>query len=236
MKRLLLTLAALGTAACAANMGAPKEISLPAAAIRADPSATPAQVAAAIRSTRARVVLVAAPEDTAWFRQMADAAGMSLSGPALAGDLGLAFLGPEVTGDTAIDLAYDGGHYTVMDALYEIEKERYLDLLAFRVERPEQARPLIASLLEYVATDVMPSSAVILAVAVPNPAVGDSVEAMFSPGYYEAVRCPDADASSGSDGFRVFYGPEARIFCRGAAVTTTDAGTVTTARLVMGRR
>ena len=235
MKRLFVAVVALGTAACAANMGAPEEISVPTAAIRADAGASPADVAGAIQSASARVALVAGPQDAGWFRQLATATDLTLTGPAEADGVRLGFLATEAVGDTVIELSYPNGRYTLLDALYEVKDKRYLDLLAFRVEKPGEARPLIASLLEYIATDVMPDAAVILAVAVPDPAVGDSVAAMFSPGYYEAVRCASGETPSPTAGLRLFYGPEARIFCRGTSVQNTGIGEVTTARLVMGR-
>jgi hypothetical protein len=163
---------------------------------------------------------------------------MTLSGPGdLGGGMGVGFLGPEALGDTTIELTYSGGAFTVHDALYDVGKERFLDLLAFRVERPDDARPRIAALLEYVATDVMPSSAVLFAVAVPTAAVGDSVARMLSPGYYDALRCESGLAGSAArDGLRFFYGPEARIYCRSAAVEGRDFGPWIRADLVMGRR
>lgn len=237
MKRLSVSLIALAVAACAANMGAPSEISMPTAALRADANATPTQAAAAIRSASARAALVVGPHDEAWFRELAAASGLELSGPGAAGDIGLGFLAMEALGDTTIELSYPGGRFTVQDALYAPEDERYLDLLAFRVDRPDHARPIIASLLEYAATDVMPSAAVVLAVAVPSAEVGDSVAVMLSPGYYDALRCGEVAApASQGDRLRLFYGPEARIFCRSASVQSTGAGELTTARLVMGRR
>ena len=237
MRRAFLILAGLVPAACASNLGAPSEISLPTVAIRSDRGTSAAEVAGAIRSAGARVALVAGPADESWFQEVAAAADLELNGPATAGDLGLGFLAMEALGDTVIELTYPDGRFVVMDALYEVEDERYLDLLAFRVDRPEQARPIVASLLRYAATDVMPSAAVVMAVAVPTVEVGDSVAAMFSPGYFEAVRCEGGPVpTSDRGGIRLFHGPEARIFCRGAEVERTAAGEVIRARLVMGRR
>lgn len=243
--------AALALGACAVNMGAPKEIPLATVALRADEGAAPAEAAAAIREGGARTALLVSTGDEAWFGAVAEAAGLHLSGPARTDDgLGLAFLGLEPLGDTAIDLRYDGRAFTVQDALYDLDDRRFLDLLAFEVRDAADARPLIAALLSYVATDVDATAAVVMAVAVPSAAVGDSVARMLSPGFEDALRCRSGGTSpAGSngagaagadaalrDGVRLFYGPEARIFCRGAEAGDVPAGDRVRASLVMGRR
>ena len=234
---LALAATALLAAGCAANMGAPEEIPLTTVALRANAGTSPASAATAIRTGGTRVGLLIAPEDAAWFREVADAAGMFLSGPANADTgLGFAFLGLEPLGDTAIDLTYEGGRFTLQDALYELDERRFLDLLAFGVEDADQARPLISALLQYVATDVEPSAAVVMAVAVPNDAVGESVARMLSPGFDDARRCGAAAAPEGVGELWLFYGPEARIFCRSAVVEDTQVGERVRASLIMGRR
>lgn len=241
MRRLTpMTLAsALLLAACAVNMGGERDISLATVALRANGATDPETAAAALREGGTRAALVMAPRDSAWFGALAEAAGMTLSGPArTAGGLGLAFLGREPLGDTAIDLRYDGGTFTVQDALYDLADKRFLDLLSFEVDDPAEAQPLVEALLKYVATDVSPTAAVVMAVAVPTAAAGDSVARMLSPGFEEARRCSGdgADAGGGGGGIRLFYGPEARIYCRTATVDDTPQGEWVRASLVMGRR
>jgi hypothetical protein len=223
--------------ACAVNMGAPSPIELPTVALRADAGATPAQVAEALNGAEARAAFVAAPEDTAWFRDVAGAAGRTLVGPAPMGALRIAFVAPEALGDTTLTLAYDGGRLPILDALYEIEDDRLLDLLAFQVEDDGHARAAVGALLEYVATDVGNSAALVLAAVVPSAAAGDSVARLLSPAYYDAGRC-GTDAAASTDGvqLRVFYGPEARMYCEGARSESGAAGEWLRAQLVMGRR
>lgn len=238
MRRLLpFTLAAtLVLAACSATMGAPKEIPVQTVGLRADSATDPGAAAETIRQGGARFALLVSPRDDTWFRSVATASRLQLSGPGRTPDgLGLAFLGPEPVGDTAIDLHYEGGSFVLQDALYDLDDRRFLDLLAFQVEDAAAARPLIASLLQYVATDVHASAAVVMAVAVPTAAVGDSVARMLSPGFDDARRC-DGDASAVDGGIRLFYGPEARIFCRGTSAEPAAAGDVIRASLIMGRR
>ena len=238
MKRPIVSSIALtvGLAACAANMGGPKDIPLTAVAVRAAPGATPAAVAATLTDPTG-VALVAAPGDSAWFAALGEAADRTVSGPALAGDLALGFLGDEPLGDTTLVLSFDGGSLTVHDALYEPEEDRFLDLLAFRIDDAATARLAMAALVQYVATDVMNSAAVLMAVAVPTPALGDSVARMLSPAYYDVLRCePGLTPRAEREGIRFFYGPEARVYCRTAGAEDGAVGDLVRADLILGRR
>lgn len=236
MRRTVPLLLTTALTACALNMGGPRDISVPTVALRT--TADVATAAAAIGD--ARVAFVASTADPAWFRDLAGATNKTLSGPAALGDgVNVAFLAPEPVGDTTLRLTYEGGSFVVHDALYAMAKEdRYLDLLAFRVERPDQARPVIAALLKYVATDVMPASAVAMAVVVPDAATGDSVARMLSPAYFDALRCEAGGQSPErtTGGIRLFHGPEARVYCRDAESVADAGGRVVRASLVMGRR
>lgn len=228
---------ALGLGACALNLGGPRDIPMTTVAVRVDTDATAGAVAAAVREARARAAFVAAPRDAAWFRSLADASDMDVVGPAGMGDLDLVFLGPEPVGDTTLTLPYDGGTLTILDALYEVRDDRLLDLLAVRIDDPDGVRPAIASLLEYVASDVNNAAALVMAVLVPTAAVGDSVARMLSPAYYDAIRCePGAAAPSEKASLRLFYGPEARMYCADAAVADRAVGGWVRADFVMGRR
>lgn len=249
MTRLLSALLALSLGACAVNLGGPSEIPVPTVAVRAGPATTAAGLAASLDSAGARVAFVAAERDEGWFKELAAAAELTLSGPAPLGDLALAFLGPEPVGDTTHVIEYEAEdvdrRLTVQDALYEIEEDRLLDLLAFRVDEDTPVRPVMEAFLEYVATDVNNSAAVVIAVAVPSAAVGDRVAGLLSPAYFDAARCaaagPEGDgAGTGvrGAGIRLFYGPEARMFCESAGVDPDDGerGEWVRAALIMGRR
>lgn len=238
MKRLPVSLlAVLGLTACAVNLGGSGDIDLTAVALRASAGASVADVSAALRAARADVALVTASGDSAWFAAVAGATGRTLSGPAGAGDLALAFLATEPVGDTTVVLSYTGGSITVHDALYRMRRERFLDLMAFRIDAPAEARPAVGALLRYMATEVMNSAAVIMAVTVPSAAVGDSVARMLSPAYFDALRCePGVAPEEYRSGVRLFYGPEARVYCRAAAVEGPAVGHLVRADLVLGRR
>lgn len=240
MRRLTLTLtAALGAAAtaCAVSLGGARDIELATLAIEVAPGADPAAAAAAVDEASPDMALVAAGADSAWFAELARITGLPLSGPGADGDLGLAFLGDEPVGDTTLTLAYDGGALRVHDALYEMRGDRFLDLMAYRLDGPAAVRPAIRALLEYMATDVMNSAAVVMAVVVPTAAVGDSVRRMLSPAYFDALRCEPGLAAPGDRaGIRLFYGPEARVYCRSAEAGDGPAGSMVRAELVLGRR
>lgn len=237
MRRIVVTFLALGAAACATTMGGPEDVGLSAVAYRAAPGTSPAAVAATLANDGAEVALVIAPGDSAWFAALAEAAGLHLSGPARAGDLGLALLAMEPLGDTVIDLRYDGGTIPMVDALYDLADEHYLDMMAIRVQEGDAVQPVATRLLRYIATDVPPSAAIILAVAVPSPAFGDSLARLLSPGYFDTLRCGGNSAPGSFDGeIRLFYGPEARIWCGDASASMTGAGDRIHAELTAGLR
>lgn len=243
MKRLLastvpLVVVPLILLGCAPGTGDPRPVDMPTTVLRAEAGTSAAAAAAAIVAASPRIALVAGPANEAWFNEVASAAGLGgISGPATAGpDLGLAFLGMEVVGDTTIQLQYEGGSFVVQDALYDLGQRRFLDLLSFRVATEAAVRPMIGALTDYMATDVMPGAAVIMAVAVPSPAAGDSVARLLTPAYRGAAHCgAEADAVTGA-GIRLFFGPDARIYCRSAAVIGTAGGERVDADLVVGRR
>lgn len=238
MRRAVLTSITLGllVAACAVNMGAPDEQELSTVALRADAGATPAAVAATLEEVRATIALVAAPEDPAWFSGVAEAADLHLSGPT-GGDLSLALMAMEPVGDTVIDLTYDGGTIRVVDALYDLDKRHFLDLMAFQVRAGDPIQPMVTRLLRYIATDVDPSAGVVLAIAVPDVATGDSIARLLSPGYFDTLRCAGAGRPEAVIGeIRLFYGPEARVWCRDAAAESVVPGVRIHAELVAGLR
>jgi hypothetical protein len=237
MNRLSVSLLLLATA-CAPTLGDPRPVALPTVALRAEAATDPATAAAALRAANPRVALLIGPPDAAWFEAVATASGLTaVSGPGLVDeDMGLAFLGLDAVGDTTVELTYDGGGFLVHDALYDLGERRWLDLLSFRVEDPGHARARVTALTRYVATDVEPGAAVVMAVAVPSAAVGDSVARLLAPMYESAVRCDVPEPAMAASTVRLFYGPAARIYCRDAAATITEAGSLVRADLVVGRR
>lgn len=239
MKRLSLSLLALTLliAGCAVGMRGPSDIPVTAVAIRAAPGAGADAVGAALVEAEADVALILGQADSAWLASVAGVAELTVSGPATTEDGIMAFLAGEPVGDTTIVLSHDAGSLTVHDALYEIEDDRFLDLLVFRIADAATARPAIGALLQYMATDVMNSAAVVMAVEVASSAAGDSVGRFLSPAYFDALRCePGLAAPSERAGLRLFYGPEARVYCRASTVDGPAIGDWVRADLVLGRR
>lgn len=237
MTRLAAFAGALVLGACAANFGGPRDIEVPTVALHADANATPDAVAAALLGAGAEVAFLFSTRDAAWFADVAAATGLELSGPASMGEQQMGFLAPEPVGDTTLSLEFEGGSFNIQDALYEIDDDRLLDLIAFRVEPGAPVRAVADALTAYIATDVANVAALVVAVMVPDAATGDSLARLLAPAYYDTLRC-DADRSDRPTGqhVRVFFGPEARMFCAGARTEVLAPGELLRAELVMGRR
>ncbi len=204
-------------AGCAVRLGGGGPVTVRTVGLYVDVGMTGQGLGGWLLDAGADVALVAAPTDTAWFRTAGDSAALDVSGPGRVGDLYLGFLAMEPLGDTTISLDYEGGTLRLHDALYQVGDERLLDLLAFPITDGARARPMVRSLLRYVATDVGPTAAVVIGVAAENEAAADSVGSMLSPAFTDVRRCmePDARAAARTDGrhLRLFYGPEARVAC-----------------------
>ncbi len=217
---LWLTLAA-ATSSCAVRMGRSGPVPYTVLGAFEPDGATPEAVATRITAAGAQVALLAVRADSAWFRAVARRTGLTLSGPGDADSVFLGFLAFEPVGDTTIVLDYEGGQFTLHDALYQVGKERALDLLAMHVGDAALARPMVHRLLRYLATDVDATSAVVIGVAAETEAAADSVATMLAPAFTDARRCMDrsedrAAARSSGPHLRLFYGPEARLGCDSA--------------------
>lgn len=238
MKYMMAAVVALTLTSCAANLGAPREIDVTTIGLTAGSAAAPSTLAQALRDSDARAAIVAGPLDSAWFGDLAAAADLELSGPGDMEGLRMAFLmDREALGDTTVQLRYGDAALTVHDALYEVASDRVLDLLALRVTADTDLPAAMGAFLNYVATDVSNQAAVVIGVAVPDSDTGDRVARLLSPGFFDALRCEtDLVDSVDGAGIRLFYGPEARMFCEGADFRELPGGAWVRAALVMGRR
>ncbi|HEX7050349.1 MAG TPA: hypothetical protein VF188_09125 [Longimicrobiales bacterium] len=240
IKNILVGAAFVLMAGCAIRLGGPGPVEYRTVALNADSHVTPEEVAAWIRRTGANLVLLAADADSAWFDEVARRSELALSGPGRAGAVAFAFLAGKPVGDTTVALPLDGGGRVVVhDALYQIDENRFLDLLALRIDHQRQVVDAVRALLDYVATDVASTAAVVLAVDVPDGAVGDSVSALLNPAFLDARAClEDGDGAArsgpGPTGMRLFYGPEARMRCD-EAERLAGADSPLVARLIVGR-
>lgn len=230
-------LAILFASGCAVRLGGPKPETYQAAAVHAQ-NEDAAALGARLRSAGLDFALVAAEQDSAWFARLGEGLGLPLSGPGRTGTPALALYSRlKMLGDTSIALAVEGGgHVHMQDALFEIGKDRHLDLMMVQIETGTETRAAVRRLLEYYATDVGNSAAVVLAVNSATPAVADSVALLLRSAFGNALACEDEAASvtGGAGGLRLFYGPQARIECeRGTALPGPSSGL--TARLTVGR-
>lgn len=229
--RTLITAAVLALlTGCAVRLGGPSPVEYRTVAVSTAGGVSPAEVARWIREVDANVVLLSATADSAWFGDVARETRMTLSGPGRAGEASLAFLAGVAVGDTTVALALEsGGEIVLHDALYQIDDYRFLDLIALRAEPGESPRDIVRALLGYVATDVMPNAATLLAVDVADAAVGDSIAALLSPAFLDAQACLPGSATAGagaSPRMRLFYGPQARVHCSEARVLDGGSGPV----------
>lgn len=236
---LLLSLIALVSVGCAVRLGGPQPREYVAVAMMAGSDVTSAAAVESLRSNRASVALIAAEADSAWFAALAEGAGLSLSGPGWAGRIGLAFLAGEALGDTTIALHVAGGaDLVVHDALYRVDRSRYLDLMAFHLPDDASPRDAARAFLEYVATDVMKDAAVILTLTANSFERADSMADLLGPAFLDSRRClADSDPELGRirrSGVRLLFGPELRIRCEDARYIG-GAPEAVTARLVVRR-
>lgn len=215
---------------CAVRLGGPQPRNYTAVAIRADQTTSMEAIRHAIESAGADLALIAAPADTAWFEAIAERTGHTMSGPGMADGVGLALFAGEAVGDTTVFLRGQGGAGLVLqDALYEVSDGRYLDLILVRVEPDASAVDAADALLDYIATDVMQQSAVVLGIdagaAAGDPtgarmeALADSLSGMLRPAFMGAAGCEDVGPSPEAldrSGMRFLYGPELRILCEQA--------------------
>lgn len=231
-------LCAATVTACAVRLGGPGPVEYRTLAVDFDASTTPEQAAAMIREAEAGLVLLSTPRDSGWVSAVAQASGLTSTRPGHVDNTTFAFLAWKPVGDTTHTIKVpSGGQIRLHDALYEIEKNRYIDLMTVAFDSGTGVRDGVRALLSYIATDVMSNVPVVLAVHAPNSTVSDSVAAVTRAAWADAAECTSkaSDNSVTRDmNMRLFYFPAARIRC--VEARTIDApGTPITARLVTGR-
>jgi len=230
-------LLALTLAGCAVRLGGPGPESYTVVAL-VDAAGEAAAVAASLQQAGADLVLLSAPRDSAWFAQVAAQTGLTLSGPGQTGASGLALLSRlEVLGDTALVLSVaDSGKLHVMDALYEVDKSRHLDMMLMEIPTGTSAREAVRSLLSYYATDVGGTAAVLLALRSPTTQAADSAAALLRSAFGNVLECDgESDSPPATAGtLRFFYGPQARVACERGRLLSASPPTIL-GRVVVGR-
>ena len=222
-------------AGCTVRLGGPEPVEYDTIAIQASGNATAASVAERIRASQSDIALIITRQDSNWINQIAAASQLTTSRPGRLGDVTLAFLGTKPEGDTTLTVKAGNGFIKLHDALYKIDKTRNLDLIAASIDAGVTVRDAVQALLLYVADDVYPDAAVIMAIEAPNAAIADSVSTLSRAALGDVAECVrnDGDAASPSS-LRMFYFPAARITCQQAQVFSGDPAGVS-ARLVVSR-
>lgn len=217
-------------AGCAVRLGGPKPTDQDALALRLTDSATPDQIAALLKQRGVEVAILSSTRDSAFYAATAAAAGMKMTRVGRTGTGTFAFLGPQAIGDTTLTLKVQGGgEVRLHDALYRIDKQRRLDLMAVRIAPEANLRESVRTLLAYFATDVLPNAAIVFAIEPPTPALGDSVSVLMRAAFADAWEC----TREGHDGtrnvdlpIRLFYGPSMRVRCDGAERLNESGGAI----------
>lgn len=226
-----------GMTACAVRLGGPSPEEYNALAVRAGGEDAAATVAR-LKPSAPQIVLLSANRDSAWFAGVASGLNLQLSGPGRTGASGLALLtNIKMLGDTALVLEVPGGgRIHMQDALYEVDKERHLDLMLVQIESQAALRDAVRTLLAYYATDVGSTAAVVLGVETATPQAADSVALLLRSAFNGVQDCGDDadDGATATGTLRLFYGPQARIDCARGRVLVADPPTLS-ARVVVGR-
>ncbi|MBX6363087.1 MAG: hypothetical protein IRZ00_04405 [Gemmatimonadetes bacterium] len=235
MKRRLagVVLAAVVAAGCAVRVGGSKPLDYHVLALDAPDGASAQQVAETIQRASAQLVLLSARADSAWFADVARRSNLTLSGPGRSGAVRLGFLAGKPVGDTTLSRPLPGGAITIQDALYQPEKDRYVDLMLVRADSGA-ARDIAHALLTYVASDVMQNASLVLGLAGPNPAVLDSVSSIVRPAFSDVRDCRDGANGLGGTSLRVLYGPVTQVQCD-VARRLEGPGAPLYAQIVVGR-
>lgn len=170
-----------------------------------------------VTAAGADFVILSAPRDSVWFAEVAAGTGLAMSGPAIEGGVAFAFLTRrEALGDTTLAIPVDpDGAVVLHDALYELNGEVFLDLIALRADSIHDLRALVQSFLEYVATDVMTNAPLVLGIHAPDQAVADSIEVLLRPSFRPPTSCQagGGEVAPGLRGLRLFFGTPAQIRC-----------------------
>jgi hypothetical protein len=214
IRKVLLGILVLGSTACAVRLGGRKPEEYKTMALAAPDGASAGDIAGVIKEAGAQIVLLTAERDSAWFEEVATATGLALSGPGKTEPSAKGFFtNLKILGDTSIVLGVaDGTRMHMHDALYQIEEGRDVDLMFVRINPDSDLRSAARTLLGYVASDVGPTAAIMLAIEAPTTQAADSVAVLLRAAWSTARECAGTDAPA-PDRIRLYYGPSARVRC-----------------------
>lgn len=219
MKRstIAVVLVSLVAAACA-TLGTRDPIQRDAIALKVTGNTTAEQFGGRLKQGGYEFALVSSDRDSAWLASAATAAGLQSTRPGRVGNATYNFFGPKPVGDTTHTVPVQGGgQVRLHDALYQLDKERTLDLILARFDSITDISRATRALLTYVGSDVSNNAALVLAIEAPSPAAGDSIARSLRTYLSETRECSGGENSGGST-LRVFFGPNTRIRCERAQV------------------
>ena len=226
----LVVAAALLAACSSVRLGGPSPRDLDAIAMVIPADATAEQVAQILTQRGVDYAILSGARDSAFYADVATRAGLKNTRPGGTGSTRFSFLGPQALGDTTLALKVTGGgEVLIHDALYRIDKNRRLDLMSVRIEPNVNLRESVRAVLAYVATDVLPNAAVLLAIQAPTPALGDSVSILTRAAFADAWECTRDGRNNPTVTdlpIRLFYGPAVRLSCQSAERVDAGGGAV----------
>jgi hypothetical protein len=206
-------------AGCAVRMGGPGPLRRDAVAWRVPSDIDADTLGARVQSGGYEFALIATPRDSAFLARAAWRAGLQMTRPGRIGDTNYVFFGPKAIGDTThtVQVA-TGGNVRLHDALFEMEKNRRVDLIIARFDGVTDIRAGVRALIEYVAKDVSGNVPLLLAFEPPSPQVGDSVAVLLRALLADTRECNGGGAAPQQPTIRLFYGPAARVRCERAEI------------------
>ena len=229
MKRgtIAVVLVSLVGAACA-TLGTRDPIQRDAIALKLSGNGSAQDLGNRLKQGGFEFALVSSDRDSAWLAAAATAAGLQITRPGRVGNATYTFFGPKALGDTTHTVPVPGGgQIRLHDALYQIDKNRTLDLILARFDSITDISRAARALLAYVGSDVSNNAALLLAIEAPSSQAGDSIARSLRTYLSETRECAGGDNNAGTgSSLRVFFGPTARIRCERAQVLNEAGGPV----------
>src|SRR3954469_21724803 len=188
---LQLAVATIVMSACAIRLGGAKPVDYNTIGLRAGAGESPTDVGNRLKSAQADLVLLSAPHVSMWFETVAKTSGLVFSRPGHAGPTTLGLLTHlKSVGDTALSLTVpNGGKIHMKDALFQVDKDRTIDLMLVSFADVTAVREAVRTLLNYIATDVGGTSAVVLGIDAPTTIASDSASTLMRAAFANALEC-----------------------------------------------
>jgi hypothetical protein len=212
---------------CAVRLGGPSPVQRDTLAWRVPGNTTADELGARLRTGGYEFAMLATSRDSAFLATAATRAGLQMTRPGRIGESSYVFFGPKAIGDTTHSVPVPtGGHVRLHDALFQIDKNRRVDLIIARFDSVANLREGVRALLQYVAKDVSGNVALLLGFEPASPQIGDSVSVLVRAILTDTRECSAAAGRTAQPTIRLFYGPEVRVRCERAEVLNETGGPV----------